>query len=73
MRVSWPVIPSYATFNIFGKSFPKKNEEVVEINKPISNGKETLILNETEEEEIPLILDQEHKTEKIKKTEIKTA
>ena len=24
MRVSWPVIPSYATFNIFGKSFPKK-------------------------------------------------
>ena len=46
---------------------PKKNEEVVEINKPISNGKETLILNETEEEETPLILDQEHKTEKIKK------
>ncbi len=26
MRVSWPVIPSYATFNIFGKSFPKKNK-----------------------------------------------
>ena len=46
---------------------PKKNEEVVEINKPISNGKETLILNEAEEEETPLILDQEHKTEKIKK------
>ena len=47
---------------------PKKNEEVVEINKPISNGKETLILNEAEKEETPLILDQEHKTEKIKKT-----
>ena len=52
---------------------PKKNEEVVEINKPISNGKETLILNEAEKEETPLILDQEHKTEKIKKTEVKTA
>ena len=53
---------------------PKKNEEVVEINKPISNGKETLILNEAEEEETPLILDQEHKTEKIKKiTKTKTA
>ena len=53
---------------------PKKNEEVVEINKPIPNGTQTLILNEAEKEETPLILDQEHKTEKIKKiTKAKTA
>ena len=26
MTVSWPVTPSYATFNIFGKSFPTKNK-----------------------------------------------
>ena len=48
----------------------KKNEEVVELIKPISNGKETLVLNEEEKGETPLILDQEHKP---KKTQIKTA
>ena len=26
MRVSWPAIPSYATFNILGKAFPKTNK-----------------------------------------------
>ena len=26
MWVRWPIIPSYATFNIFGESFPKKNK-----------------------------------------------
>ena len=52
---------------------PKRVEEVVELNKPISNGKEALILDEEETEETPLILDQEHKTEKIKKIQIKTA
>ena len=52
---------------------PKKNEEVVELSKPISNGKETLVLNEAEKDEIPLILDQEHKTKKTKKPQIKTA
>ena len=46
---------------------------MVELNKTVSNGKETLVLNETEKEEIPLILDQEHKTEKIKKSKIKIA
>ena len=50
---------------------PKRVEEVVELNKPISNGKEALVLDEEETEETPLILDQEHKTEKIKKIQIK--
>ena len=35
---------------------PKKNEEVVELSKPISNGKETLVLNEIEEDEAKELL-----------------
>ena len=45
---------------------PKRVEEVVELNKPISNGKEALVLDEEETEETPLILDQEQIPEKIK-------
>ena len=26
MLISWPIIPSYASFNIFGKAFPKKSK-----------------------------------------------
>ena len=52
---------------------PKINDKVVEQNKTVSNGKETLVLDEAEKEETPLILDQEHKTEKIKKPQIKIA
>ena len=55
------------------KSIPIYDEEVVELSKPISNGKETLVLNEEEKSQTPLILDQEHKPKKIKKTQIKTA
>ena len=52
---------------------PEKIEEIVELNEPVSNGKEPLVLNETEKEDTPLILDQEHKPEKTKKPKVKTA
>ena len=52
---------------------PKKKEDITKSISAISNGSETLVLKEEEKEEAPLILEQEHNPQKIKKTDIKIA